>query len=111
MLRLIKLMVIAAIAIVLVAVGVANMAAVDLHLLPQGLGGESLTLRGVPLAVVILVSILVGVVLGEVFEWARESKHRRSARNGAMEVAALRKENAILRRRLGDDDDLPKIAA
>lgn len=111
MLRLIKFLVMAIIAICLITVGVANMAPVDLYLLPQALGGEALSLRGIPLAAVILVSILVGVVLGELFEWVREHKHRRSARHGAMEVAALRREVAALKRRLGEDDDLPKIAA
>lgn len=112
MLRLIKLLVLGAIAAVLVILGVANMAPVDLRMLPAGLGGEALTLRGIPLAGVILLSILVGVVLGEVFEWAREHKHRRNARDRAREVEALRHENAKLKRRVGgDDDDLPKIAA
>ena len=111
MLRLLKWLVLAVICAALVVLGVANMAPVDLHLVPSGVVGTDLSLRGVPLAAVILAAILLGVVIGEVFEWVRETKHRRRASQRGREVEKLQAEVASLKRRLGEKDDLPRIAA
>ena len=111
MLRLIKLVVLAVICVVLVVLGVANMAPVDLHLLPEGVLETRYTVSGVPLAAVILTSMLVGVVLGELFEWVREHKHRRRASTHAREVQKLEAEIRALKKKHGEKDDLPRIAA
>ncbi|MBK0400471.1 DUF1049 domain-containing protein [Limibaculum sp. M0105] len=111
MLRLIKWAILATICVALVILGVANMAPVDLHLLPASIVKTDLVLTGVPLAAVILVAILVGVVLGELFEWLREHKHRRRASERSREVERLKGEIAALKRRHGVKDDLPRIAA
>ena len=111
MLRLIKWAVLAVICIALVILGVANMEPVDLRLLPSGILAEDIALRGVPLAVVILLALLTGVVIGELFEWVREHKHRRRAVLEHREVERLQSEVASLKRRLGEKDDLPRIAA
>jgi uncharacterized integral membrane protein len=111
MLRLIKWLILTAICLALVVMGVANMAPVDLHLLPQGIVQADYTLRGVPLAAVILGAVLLGVIIGELFEWLREAKHRRRAAEGSREVERLKAEVQTLKRRLGDKDDMPRIAA
>ncbi|MGE5145381.1 MAG: lipopolysaccharide assembly protein LapA domain-containing protein [Candidatus Eiseniibacteriota bacterium] len=111
MLRLIKWAILAVICVALVVMGVANMTPVDLHLLPPGIVSSNLMLSGVPLAAVILAAILLGVVIGELFEWLREHKHRRRAAEGSRETERLKAEIASLKRRLGDKDDLPRIAA
>lgn len=111
MLRLIKWAILAAVCVALVVLGVANMAPVDLYLVPPGIVQRDLVLAGVPLAAVILAAILLGVVIGELFEWVREHKHRRRASERGREVERLRAEIASLKRRLGDKDDLPRIAA
>ena len=109
MLKAIKMVVLVLLALVLVVVGVANMTPVDLHLVPPAIGEGRFTLHQIPLIAVILVSILVGILIGEVIEWAREHKHRKTARQKRREADALARENEQLKRRL-EDDDLPKIA-
>ncbi|MDT8342992.1 MAG: LapA family protein [Thermohalobaculum sp.] len=111
MLRLIKWAILATLCAALVVLGVANMAPVDLRLLPPGVVSADLALVGVPLAAVILAAMLLGVVIGELFEWLREHKHRRTASERNREVERLRAEIVALKRRLGDKDDLPRIAA
>ena len=108
MLKAIKMVVLVLLALVLVVVGVANMTPVDLHLLPPAIGAGRYTLHQIPLIAVILVSILIGFLIGELVEWAREHKHRRTARQKRREAEALARENESLKRRL-QDDDLPKI--
>ncbi|MCL5776605.1 lipopolysaccharide assembly protein LapA domain-containing protein [Limibaculum sp. FT325] len=111
MLRLIKWAILAVLCAALVVLGVANMAPVDLYLVPPGIVRTDLMLSGIPLAVVILAAILLGVVIGELFEWLREHKHRRRASERSREVERLKAEIATLKRRLGDKDDMPRIAA
>jgi len=110
--RTIKLIVLGFLAVMLVLLGVANMAAVDLHLLPPALVGERYSLTGVPLAVVVLASILLGVFVGQIREWFRERRHRATAAEKRREIAELRDEIAELRQKLGDEDDkLPRLPA
>ena len=108
MLKAIKMVVLVLLALVLVVVGVANMTPIDLHLLPPVIGEGRYTLHQIPLIAVILVAILLGILIGELIEWAREHKHRRTARQKRREAEALQRENEALKRRL-EDDDLPKI--
>ena len=108
----IKMVVLALIAGALILVGVANMAAVDLYLLPVPLFGDAYSIKGIPLAVVILAAVLLGVIVGLFIEWLREYKHRRTAEDKRREIVELRQEIARLRSKLGDRaDDLPRIPA
>ena len=108
--RTIKVILFGLLAMALVLLGVANMAAVDLHLLPPALAGERFSVTGVPLAAVVLGSILVGIVVGQVLEWFRERKHRVLAEEKRREIAELRQENTQLRRKQGDAaDSLPRL--
>ncbi|MEQ9694730.1 LapA family protein [Shimia sp. SDUM112013] len=67
-----------AIGIALISVAIANLQPVQLVLLPDALAelfgfNKSVTL---PLFVVILGSVVVGLLIGFVWEWLREHKHR-----------------------------------
>lgn len=92
--RFIRYLILAAIAIVLVTVAMANRDAVTLNLVPEevslilGIGG-SVTL---PLYVVILASVIVGVLLGFVWEWIRESKLRSEAAQDRRDKERLSRE-------------------
>ena len=108
MLRAFKMIVLGLLAVVLVVLGVANMTPVDLHLLPPAIGGFEYTLHQIPLAAVILLSILLGIVIGELIEWVREHRYRRDARRRRREAEELARENEALKARL-QDDDMPKI--
>jgi uncharacterized integral membrane protein len=108
--RTIKLIVLGLLAAALIVVGVANMAPVDLYLLPRALFGEGWGITGVPLAVVILAAVLAGIVIGQVLEFFRERKYRRVAEEKRREIVELRREIARLRSELGSRaDELPRI--
>ncbi|MGF1446769.1 MAG: LapA family protein [Pikeienuella sp.] len=98
--------------LVLVVVGVANMTPVDVFLLPAGVGLPAAEIRDMPLSAVIFVSVLAGIIVGQLLEWVREAKHRRMVAEKHAEVGRLRKEIKRLSRRLGEgEDDLPKLTA
>lgn len=83
-----------ALAVVLISVSLANRAAVELRLVPEALAdllgfNQVITL---PLFVVVLGGIAVGLVLGFVWEWLREHKHRREASVKTREVNKLERE-------------------
>lgn len=110
--RTIKTIVLGLLAAVLIILGVANMAPVELHLLPPALFGERWGISGIPLAVVILGAVLLGIVAGQIIEFFRERKHRRVAEEKRREIVALRQEIARLKAQLGDKaDELPRIPA
>lgn len=79
--RLIKLLILALIAIALIIVALANLESMTLQLLPDSLA----RLAGVdfqvtlPIFIVLLGAVLVGLILGFIWEWLREHKHRATA--------------------------------
>lgn len=106
----IKLIVLGLLAAILMALGVANMAAVDLYLLPAKRFGDTFSIKEIPLAVVILGAVLLGILVGLVIEFLREHKQRRVAGEKRREIAQLRQEVTQLRAKLGDQgNDLPRI--
>ena len=114
--RTIKMVFLALIAAGLILLGVANMASVDLYLVPVALFGANIgdtySIKDIPLAVVILAAVMLGIVVGLIIEWLREYKHRRTADQKRREIVALRQEVQRLRSQLGDQaDDLPRIPA
>ncbi|MCD1627459.1 MAG: LapA family protein [Paracoccaceae bacterium] len=81
-------------AIVLIVVATANRAEVTLNLLPETVAeligfGAQITL---PLFVVIFGGIIAGVLIGFVWEWLREHKHRAEAARRGREVETLERE-------------------
>lgn len=93
--------------IVLVSVSLANRQAVTLKMLPDDLAhllgfDFSLTL---PLFLVVLGSIAAGVVIGFVWEWLREHKHRRTADVKHREVRKLEREVKSLKQKQNDGKD------
>ncbi|MGH1415322.1 MAG: lipopolysaccharide assembly protein LapA domain-containing protein [Pelagimonas sp.] len=87
----------AALAIVLVNFSVANLGSVTLNTLPSGvaavpgMGWLSFSLE-LPLFVIVLGSLILGVVLGEVLEWFREHKIRVDANQKGQQVRKLERE-------------------
>lgn len=83
-----------ALAILLVSVSLANRGTVTLKLMPDPFAeflGFNWTIA-LPLFVVVLGGIASGLVIGFVWEWLREHKHRREATVKAREVAKLERE-------------------
>jgi uncharacterized integral membrane protein len=108
--RTLKLVIAVILGLVLMIIVAANMDPVDLHLLPESIGitGDSIT--GVPLALVILGTFLLGFLVGELVEFTRERKYRAQLGAKRRELAAVRAENERLARKAGvKDDDLALI--
>jgi uncharacterized integral membrane protein len=85
--------------IILISVSLANRGMIDLKLLPNALAdivgfNFSITL---PLFVVVLGGIAAGLVIGFVWEWLREHKHRRAAGQKTREVHHLEREVSRLK--------------
>ncbi|MDU8926013.1 LapA family protein [Alisedimentitalea sp. MJ-SS2] len=84
----------AALAVVLISVAMANRGAVELRLLPEVLAqplGLSWSIE-LPLFVVIFAAIVAGLLIGFVWEWLREHKHRAEAARKKGEVNQLKRE-------------------
>ncbi|MEM8633108.1 MAG: LapA family protein [Pseudomonadota bacterium] len=92
---------IAVFAIALVLVALANREMVSVQLLPPELSGAAALnpSHQVPLFVVIFGGILAGLVIGFIWEWAREGKDRAEATRQRRELLQLR---ADVKRMKGD---------
>lgn len=91
--RFVRLLVLAVIAIVLITVSIANRGALTIKLLPDELA-QLLGFRWdvtLPAFVILLAAVLIGVLLGFVWEWVRERKYR-------VEASVERKERERLER-------------
>ena len=92
--RYLRYLVLGLIAVGLVIIALANRASVVLTLIPEVLGG----LLGfnvkvhVPLFIVIFLGVGVGLLIGFVWEWLREMKHRNAAKSEYRRVVRLERE-------------------
>lgn len=108
--RYIKYAFLAIIAIVLVTLALANGAQVTLHTLPGALA-EAPVLSAfdysieLPLFVVILGGVIAGLMIGFVWEWLREAKHRQEAARKAAEARAAQRELRRVKKRASKEDD------
>lgn len=94
MMRYIRYAILAVIAAVLLSMSLANRQAVTLSLLPESLAelfsfNMQVTL---PAFLVVLAGVAVGVVVGFIWEWLREHKHRKEASTQAKEARKLKRE-------------------
>lgn len=107
MIRYIRYALLAALAIVLIAVALANREAVTLRLMTDDLAdlvgmNAAITL---PLFVVIFGGIVAGLLVGFVWEWLREHKHRAEAVRQRREKDRLKREVGRLRESSAEPDD------
>ncbi len=97
--RAIKYLFLIVVAIALVVLAMANRDPVTLTLLPQELAlwsGVDLNIE-LPLFVVILSGVATGLLVGFVWEWLREHRHRSAARTNHREAKKLEREVEALR--------------
>ena len=100
-------------AIVLISVSMANRGVVTLQLLPRefaGLLGWNFSIA-LPLFAVVLGGIAAGLVIGFVWEWMREFKHRRDAGRKDRELRRLEREVARLKRSKAEAEDKDEVLA
>jgi uncharacterized integral membrane protein len=99
--RAIKYLFLALVAVALVILALANREPVTLTLLPQELAlwsGVEWAIE-LPLFLVILGGVVTGVLWGFVWEWLREHRHRSAARNNQREARRLAREVETLKGR------------
>lgn len=105
--RYVRYAILGCLGLVLISVSLANRGDVTLNLVPEALtgllgGNHAITL---PLFVVVLGGIATGVILGFVWEWLREHKHRREIGTKGREVRRLEREVGRLKDEKHRDKD------
>lgn len=97
--RYVRYLCIAIFALAIVSVALANRAIVSLQILPAEVSGWFVSNPSVelPLFLVILGSIVVGLLVGFVWEWIREHRHRADVSKQAREIRKLEREVARLK--------------
>lgn len=107
MIRFLRYVFLAVLAICLITLALANRSLVTLKLFPEGLA----TFAGIqaqidlPLYAVIFGGILCGILIGFVWEWLREHKYRANASVQSRQVARLERELAVMRDSKPDQKD------
>ena len=106
MIRYLRYLFLAVLALGLVTVAVANRAVVQVKVLPDDLAAfVGLQWQmDLPLFIVIFGGIGAGLLIGFVWEWVREMKHRSTASRKSREVARLERELAVMK----DSTSIPK---
>lgn len=99
MTRLLRYVLLALLTVGLLIVASANRASVTLRLLPDdfaALFGVAWQIE-VPLFLVLFAGIILGLLVGFIWEWLREHKHRRVASTKTREASNLARELATLK--------------
>lgn len=105
--RFLRLLLIACLAIILIALALANRDTVTLHAFPANFGqylGGQWTIE-LPLFLVIFLAMALGMLIGLVWEYLREAHLRREARRSNAEIARLEGEVGTLRQRHANPRD------
>ena len=76
-------------AIILVALAVANRAPVSFTLDPFNPGNPGLTVQ-MPLFVLLFAAIAIGMIIGSLATWVKQGRYRKLARQRSQEAEALR---------------------
>ena len=94
-------------AVVIVALAVANRHAVTLSLDP--LSATPHMAVTLPLFVALLLALLLGVIVGGIAAWLRQGRWRRAARRAEAQARALRAENEALKARIEAGERAPAV--
>lgn len=98
--RYLRYLFLAALAVCLITIAIANSAPVTLRVLPEGLEGFAgfTWSTELPLYVIVFLGVIFGLLIGFVWEWLREHKHRAEAARRRKEVQQLEGELRKVRR-------------
>ena len=109
-LRMLKYLFLIMVAVALVLMAMANRETVVVEMVPEALAGWFGVQYSVelPLFLVILGGVTVGILVGFVWEWLREHRHRADARTHKRAAKALEREVKTLKGATGHDakDDI-----
>lgn len=107
MMRYIRYAFLAVLGIALISVSLANREAVELTLMPQALAdliGFNFS-TSLPLFLVVLGGVVAGLIIGFLWEWLREHKHRADATAKTSEVRKLEREVKKLKKKQNEGKD------
>lgn len=107
MIRYAKYLFLGILGLCLLTLALANRSSVTLRLLPEEVGaflGFSGTIN-LPLFLVVFAGIIIGLLIGFVWEWLREHKHRAAASTAKRQAAKLEREVVKLREEKDDPED------
>jgi uncharacterized integral membrane protein len=90
MLKLVKFIILALVALVLLAFAFANRQAVSVSIDPFGSDDSAAFAVTAPLFLVLLLTLIVGVLVGGAAVWLSQGRFRRAARQSRAEVDRLR---------------------
>ena len=91
--RFVLIVVFVPLAVVLVALAVANREAVPFTLDPFNPGNPALTVA-LPLFMLLFAALLVGMVVGSAVTWVKQGRYRKLARQRGLEADSLRRTTA-----------------
>jgi uncharacterized integral membrane protein len=91
--RLLLVVVVVPLAVILVALAVANRHAASFTIDPFNPGNPALTIE-VPLFVLLLLAMIVGMFVGSIATWLRQGRYRKLARLRSHEAERLRRQTA-----------------
>ena len=109
MLRILKIVFLALVGICLLTIAIANRGPVTVKLMPDEFAAflPGMTSQvTMPLFILVLGAVLLGIVVGFVWEWLRETRHRSEASRKGKEVRQLKREMRNLKgpsEKTGDD--------
>lgn len=107
MIRFIKFLFLAALAVILATIAMANRDSATLTLLPPELAevaGQNFAVT-LPLFIIVFAAIVAGLLIGFFWEWLREAKHRQEVNMRQNQVRDLKREVNRLKGKTGESDD------
>src|SRR5471032_2259787 len=104
--KIVTTIIVVPIAAVIIAFAVANRQTVTVSFDPFSTTAPAYAAT-LPLFAVIFVVLILGVLIGGIAAWMRQSKWRRSARQREAELRALQAEQETIRRRFGTSEQAP----
>jgi uncharacterized integral membrane protein len=110
MLRFLKLLIIAPVAILFLMFAFANRHVVDISFDPFDSGDVPAFSIQAPMFVVLILAVMLGVVCGGVATWLGQGKHRRAARAARADADRLRADLQAVRAALAPQTNLTKRA-
>jgi len=107
MARALRYLILGLLTVLLLTVALANRAPVTVHVLPDDMAallGVTAAME-MPVFLLLFFGVAIGLILGFVWEWLREHKHRRVASTKSREVTRLERELATLKDQTSLPDD------
>ena len=98
--KLITTIIVVPLAVVIIAFAVANRQTVTVSFDPFSSASPAYAVT-LPLFAIIIAVLILGVVIGGIAAWIRQSKWRRAARQREADLRALQAEQETIRRRFG----------